>query len=70
MDHPTNTKYSDSSAWGAVRPVGWEGHYRRIKHRGGLAAAMVLWLSRRQRKFESCVLFAVTLLVCQVVRWW
>jgi hypothetical protein len=70
MDYSATNKKRTSGVWGANWLMGGEEHRRWIKHRGGLAVAMVLWLSRRRRKCESCALLAFTLLVCQVVRWW
>lgn len=69
MDYSATNKKRTSGVWGPARPVGWEGYRRWRRHRGGLVAAMGHWLMTR-RRCESCVLFVVTLLVCQVVRWW
>jgi len=69
MDYSATNKKRTSGVGGADWTMGWEGHRRWIKHRGGLAAPDHFWFMTR-RKRELCVLFAFTLLVCQVVRWW
>jgi len=69
MDYSANNKKRTSGVWGATRPVGWERYRRWVQHSNGLACKILFWLSRR-RRCESCALFAITLIVCQVVRWW